>query len=99
MKKKVGKRFSIGHKLGLPYHPKKIIKGINLKKQELNQNQEKFACFLLTSYTVGGKNLTNKIRFSLDFGVIHKNNLGNQNKKFHFSSYKKNKSHYVAFNL
>ena len=56
-KKSGHKRFSIGHKLGLPYHPKKIIKGINLKKQVRVKSKPGEICVFSSRLIHGGKKL------------------------------------------
>ena len=68
------------HKLGFAYNPKIIIEGINLKKAKRAKVKiGQIIIFKATTIHGDGKNNTNKIRYSLDFGLI---------KKKYFKSYK-----------
>lgn len=90
------KRFSTSHKIGLPYNPKKIISGINLKKaKRFKLKVGELVAFSSRLLHGGGENHTDKVRFSIDFGLIKKKIVIKKNKKFHFSSYHINKKHYV----
>lgn len=70
------KRFSNGHKIGLAYMPKKIISGVDftkVKKLFVPEN-----CYVIfSSMLIHGAaiNLEEKIRFSLDFGVLPSEHL------------------------
>tara|TARA_A100001011_G_C14254531_1_gene819410 strand:+ start:599 stop:1438 length:840 start_codon:yes stop_codon:yes gene_type:complete len=90
------KRFSTSHKIGLPYNPKKIISGVDIKKaKRLKLKVGEFVAFSSRLIHGGGENHTDKVRFSIDFGLIKKKIVIKKNKKFHFSSYHINKKHYV----
>lgn len=94
-KSKINK-FSVSHKIGLPYNPKIITGGINFAKSR-RCNLKEGQMFVFTSKLLhgGGQNLNkNKTRFSVDFGLILKKDVMKDNKKFHFSSYRKTKEHY-----
>jgi len=90
------KRFSVSHKIGLPYNPKKITKGIDTNKsRRFNINQGELVAFSSRLIHGGGYNEDTKVRFSIDFGLIKKKIVIKKNKKFHFSSYHIDKKHYV----
>ena len=90
------KRFSTGHKLGITYHPKKITSGINFNKaKRLNISRNKAFVFSARLLHGGGVNLSNKTRFSLDFGILKTKDIKNDQKKAHFASYHKSKKHYI----
>jgi len=82
------KKFSSGHKLGFFWAPKKIISGINLKKQR-KINIPKNYYVLFSSMLVHGNaiNYHNKIRFVIGFGYIPKSKM-KRNQKFFFASKK-----------
>ena len=70
------KRFSAKHKLGLPYNPKIILSGVNLKKSirvKLKTNQ--FMIFSGQLIHGNGSNHKEKERYSIDFGLIKKKYL------------------------
>tara|TARA_B100001540_G_scaffold315256_1_gene342061 strand:+ start:1593 stop:2441 length:849 start_codon:yes stop_codon:yes gene_type:complete len=77
------KRFSAGHKLGFIYHPMKIVKGIDIKKQKKMIIPENHYSVFSSSLVHGnGTNYTKKIRFAMGFGLIRKS-LIKKNKPFH----------------
>ena len=89
-------KFSSGHKIGLSYNPKLIESGLNrtkLKRVNLQPNQG-FA-FSTRLIHGGGSNLTNKTRFSMDFGLIPYEKVSKAKSK-HFASYSKNNSPYES---
>ena len=98
------KKFSSGHKLGFNYAPKKIISGINLfKTRRFNTKKNELVAFTSRLIHGGAINLTNKVKFSIDFAIIKTNDL-KRNTKHNFSatffaSYHKNKKRYVKLNF
>lgn len=78
------KRFSLAHKLGMPYNPKVILSGINLKmSKRVNLKTNQFMIFSGQLIHGNGKNFNNKIRFSIDFGLIKKVKLKGEKIKDH----------------
>lgn len=93
MKSNLTKRFSAGHKLGFIYHPMKIVKGVNIKKQKKMIIPDNHYSVFSSSLVHGnGTNYTKKIRFAMGFGLIKKS-LIKRNKPFHHKRFgsKKNK--------
>lgn len=89
-------RFSTGHRLGLSYNPKKITAGVDLESaKRINLADDEVFIFSSRLIHGGGSNLTNKVRFSLDFGIINDSAIGEM-KKEHFAAYNNIKSHYVG---
>lgn len=89
------KKFSNGHKLGFVYSPKIIKRGVDLaNSQPMIVKQNQSAIFSGNLIHGSALNLSNKIRFSLDFRVIRKKDYNLKNKKFHFAS---NKSYFVEY--
>lgn len=87
------KKFSAGHKIGLLYSPKKIVAGINLsKKKKFDVPKSNYVLFSANLIHGGAKNDTNKIRFSLDFGILPQNKINKT--KISFSS---GKSQYIKY--
>lgn len=78
------KKFSDGHKMGFVYHPKKIISGINLKKQKsMNISVGHYSAFSAMLVHGNSKNESNRIRFAIGFGMMPKSRLvGKKIKKF-----------------
>ena len=91
------KRFSTSHKIGLPYNPK-IIQNLNeLGKLKMFNSKICYAHAFSSRLLHGnGINNTDKVRISLDFGIIPKNENSKKNKKFHFASYHVSKKHYLT---
>jgi ectoine hydroxylase-related dioxygenase (phytanoyl-CoA dioxygenase family) len=70
------KKFSVGHKLGFLYHPKKIISGVNLKKIKSMKIPEKSYSLFSTMLVHGNsQNYSDKIRFAIGFGFIPKSKM------------------------
>tara|TARA_Y100000589_G_scaffold332130_1_gene389555 strand:+ start:4560 stop:5351 length:792 start_codon:yes stop_codon:yes gene_type:complete len=92
-------RFSKGHKLGLPYNPK-IIQNLISMKDHLPAPCKEGDAFLFSSKLIhgGGDNLSEEIRFSLDFATLPKKWLPNI-KKEHFASYSKSSSHFLELSI
>ncbi len=90
------KKFSLRHKLGFPYNPKKIIKGVDLKKAK--RVKLKTGSLLIFSSMLlhgNGSNGLKNIRYSIDFGIIEKKFLKKQKIKKHHVSYKKNRDYWI----
>jgi len=98
------KKFSKSHKLGLNYSPKKIIRGVNFSKTKRFKAKNKELVALTSRLIHGGAiNLTNKVKFSIDFAIIKTNDLKrdikhNFSKPF-YASYHKRKTRYVKLNF
>lgn len=89
-------RFSTGHRLGLTYNPKKIIGGVPLQEaKRVNISTDEIFIFNTELIHGEGDNLSDEIRFSLDFGIIPTRLVEGKMKKEHFASYHKSKSHYL----
>ena len=87
---------SAKHKLGLPYNPKIIKAGINLKKAErTNLKNGQMIVFSGQLIHGNGKNNQKKTRFSIDFGLIKKKYLFKKKIKDHHISYSKNKKYWI----
>ena len=70
------KKFSVGHKLGFLYHPKKIVSGVNLKKIISMKIPEKCYALFSTMLVHGNsQNFSKKIRFAIGFGFIPKSKM------------------------
>ena len=70
------KKFSKAHKLGYPYQPKKIISGVNLnKKKTFNVKTNSYLIFSQLLVHGNSLNLTNKIRFAINTGMVPKSKL------------------------
>lgn len=81
------KRFSTGHRLGFNYDPKVITAGVDLTKpRRLMVPLGASALFSGNLIHGAATNLSQKIRFSVDFQVIRKKDYSTKNKKSHFSS-------------
>lgn len=92
-KKNDVKKFSLGHKIGLLYSPKKIVSGINLSnKKTFKVPKSNYILFSSNLIHGGAMNKTKKIRFSLDFGILAKKKV--KKTKISFSS---GKSQYIEF--
>ena len=65
------KKLSPEHKLGYVYAPKKIISGVNLNKEKtFNFKKNQFVSFSAMLVHGNAKNLSKKIRFAYNIGVI-----------------------------
>jgi hypothetical protein len=93
------KRFSIGHKLGIPYNPKILTKGIK-ENSAIRCKVKEGQIFGFSSRLLhgAGLNYTKKnVRFSIDFGIIDRKIFLKDKKKKHFASYLKTNSHFISF--
>jgi len=87
---------STKHKLGFAYNPKIITEGINLKKgKRARVKLGQMIVFKATTIHGDGKNNTNKIRYSLDFGLIKKKYLIGKKLKDHHIAYTSNKKYWT----
>jgi hypothetical protein len=83
------KKFSMGHKIGLVYSPKIIKNGVDLSTSRSMIVKRNYSAIFSGNLIHGSAlNLSNKIRFSIDFRVLRKKDYNNHNKKFHYSSKK-----------
>lgn len=78
------KRYSVQHKLGLPYNPKVITSGVNLNKSiraKLKTNQ----FIIFSGQLIHGNGSNNKLRdrYSIDFGLINNKYLKGHKIKNH----------------
>ena len=88
------KKHSSAHKCGLNYAPKRIIKGVNLKKAvRFKVPKHKFLILDANLIHGGGINLTNKIRFALSFSLIQKTHFKGIKIPVNFRS---NKPHFIG---
>ena len=89
------KKFSTRHKLGMPYSPKIIVSGVNLKKsQRLNMKDGQFCIFNCCLIHGNGSNPKKEIRYSIDFAIIKNKFLKNEKIKKQFHSPDKNKLYF-----
>lgn len=90
------KKYSSGHKIGLMYSPKKIISGVDFSKKEpmiVPYNSSSIFSGNLIHGAAG--NMSNNIRFSIDFRIISERYFDkNLNKKEHFAS---GKDYFINF--
>tara|TARA_B100000902_G_C27281155_1_gene901855 strand:+ start:530 stop:1312 length:783 start_codon:yes stop_codon:yes gene_type:complete len=87
------KKFSKGHELGLPYAPKKIVAGVDLKKKtRFNLPKDHLLVFSSKLIHGGGENLSKKTRFTLVTGIIPKKYVNAEAMKKNFRS---GLSHYI----
>ena len=93
------KRYSKGHKLGLPYNPK-IIQNLEDIGKPIRTLCRPGQVMLFSTKLIhgGGFNESNNIRYSLDFGIlpIHLINLQKRN---HFANYDDNSCHYSMLSI
>ena len=83
------KKFSTGHKIGLVYSPKIIKNGVDLTTSRSMIVKRNYSAIFSGNLIHGSAlNLSNKIRFSIDFRDLRKKDYNNLNKKFHYSSKK-----------
>ena len=88
---------STGHKLGLTYAPKKIISGIDISlAKPVPVKLGQFFIFDCNLIHGGGKNNSQKIRFSSDFSVIPNEHMYGV-KNYHEASYHPSKALYVTY--
>jgi ectoine hydroxylase-related dioxygenase (phytanoyl-CoA dioxygenase family) len=87
------KKNSAAHKSGMNYAPKIILKGVDLKKSK-RFKVPKSNYLILNANLIhgGGMNLSNKLRYSIAFGLIPKKYI---NKKTMPINFRKNKPHYI----
>lgn len=72
----VVKKFSSAHKLGFPYAPKKIISGVNIKSADkINVQRKSYAIFSQLLVHGNAQNLSNKIRYAINLGIVPKSKL------------------------
>ncbi len=70
------KKFSTAHKLGLVYHAKKIISGINLNNtRKINIPEKSYTLFSAMLVHGNSQNVSNKIRYAIGFGFIPKSKM------------------------
>lgn len=82
------KRFSDGHKIGLPYSPKVITNGVDFEnKKKVLPPKNHYALFMSDLIHGGAENNCEQIRVSIDFRII--DTKKNKSEKIHFSSGKK----------
>jgi hypothetical protein len=80
-------RYSVGHKLGFNYDPKKIVSGVDFSLAEpLLVPLGASAIFPGMLIHGAAANYATEIRFSVDFQVMAKKHYKSSNKKYHFSS-------------
>ncbi len=92
------KKFSVDHRLGLPYNPKVIVSGINTSKAS-RTNLKTGQIILFSAMLIHGNGSNNylKPRFSIDFGLIKKKYLKGKKIKDHsLISYAKNKKYWSS---
>jgi hypothetical protein len=83
------KKNSNEHKLGYVYAPKKIISGVNLKKEKIFKfKKNQFVSFSSMLIHGNSKNFSNKIRFAFNFGVIGASKLSGSDKKIDSKNHK-----------
>jgi len=87
------KKHSPAHRCGMNYAPKKILKGVELKKARRFKVPKNHYLVLNANLIHGnGLNLSKKIRYSLAFGLIPSKYI---NKKTMPINFRTNKPHYV----
>mgnify|MGYP001193979685 CR=1 FL=1 len=87
-------KFSLGHKIGLLYNPKKIIEGVDLSNQKtLFVPDGSFVIFSSMLIHGAAINYSDKIRFSCDFGLLDEEVVDSV--KFSFAA---DKPQYLSFN-
>jgi len=93
---KTTERFSVGHKLGFQYRPKKIISGVDFSNP--CRMMVDYGCSALFSGNLihgAAENRSNTIRFSIDFRMLKKSDYSaSEAKQMHFSS---NKPYFVEY--
>ena len=81
-------RFSAGHRIGLLYAPKKIVRGVDFTTQQpLLVGSGEVAIFAGALIHGAGENRSEQMRFSVDFRLIAADNLSAS--KHHFASGKR----------
>ena len=93
------KKDSLEHKLGLPYNPKIIQSGVNLKKaHRANLKNGQMMVFSALLIHGNGSNNQKDPRYSIDFGIIKKKYLEGKKIKDHHISYSQNKKYWIDIN-
>jgi len=93
------KKDSLEHKLGLPYNPKIIQSGVNLKKaRRANLRNGQMMVFSALLIHGNGSNDQKYPRYSIDFGIIKKKYLEGKKIKDHHISYSQNKKYWIDIN-
>ena len=94
-------RYSYEHRLGLPYNPKLIMSGINLKKaKRINICLNKFVVFSAMLIHGNGSNNKKVPRYSIDFGLIKKEKiLGKKIKDHKHIAYSKSGKYWEKLKL
>ena len=88
------KKYSPEHRLGYVYAPKKIISGVNLKKERVfNFKRNQFVSFSAMLVHGNAINLTKKIRFAYNFGIIGESNLSKSDRVIDSKNHK-----YISYN-
>ncbi len=93
---KITKKYSLGHKIGLMYSPKKIISGINFNQQK-PMIVPYYSSSIFSGNLVHGAahNDSKTTRFSLDFRIIDESFYNKElNKKHHYAS---GKEYFIKF--
>ena len=88
------KKLSPEHKLGYVYAPKKIISGVNLNKEKtFNFKKNQFVSFSAMLVHGNAKNLSKKIRFAYNIGVIGSKKISSRDRKIDSKNHR-----YISFN-
>lgn len=88
------KKLSPEHKLGYVYAPKKIISGVNLKKEKtFNFKKNQFVSFSAMLVHGNAKNFSKKIRFAYNIGVIGSKKISSRDRKIDSKNHR-----YISFN-
>ena len=88
------KKFSAEHRLGYVYSPKKIISGINLKKEKkFNIRKNQFVSFSALLVHGSGQNESKNIRFAYNFGILPASKLYKTSRTLDSKKHK-----YISFN-
>lgn len=88
------KKMSAEHKLGFVYSPKKIISGVNFKKEKkFNVLNNQFVSFSALLVHGNGQNNSKKIRFAYNFGILPASKLYSSSNKIDSKNHK-----YISFN-
>jgi len=85
---KLTKKYSVGHKIGLMYSPKKILSGINFEQQK-PMIVPYYSSSIFSGNLIHGaaQNNSKTTRFSLDFRIIDERFYNKElNKQHHFAS-------------
>ena len=96
------KKFSASHKLGFPYHPKKITSGVNLRSSKsMNVKQNSYSIFSQMLIHGNSSNSNNKLRFAINTGMVATSKLKKNRKidKRKFLIDSKNNTLYKKFSF